>query len=82
MSERPNRCNLKLVMLLDPRDESYSICSHNLSAEDARQELDQLRGEGLFAITLDQRSSHPAEDPYDCTACRAELTVTCPPRLT
>ena len=81
MSEKPNRCNLKLVMLLDPRDESYSICSHNLSAEDARQELDQLRGQGLFAITLDQRSSHPVEDPYDCTACREELTVTSP-RLT
>ena len=78
MSEKPNPCKLKLVMLLDPRDESYSICSHNLSAEEARQELDELRDEGLFAITLGQRSFHPTEDPYDCTACRAELACTCP----
>jgi hypothetical protein len=48
MSEKPNPCNLKLVMLFEPRDESYCICSHNLSPEDARHELDELRDEGLF----------------------------------
>jgi len=40
---RSNPRNLKLVMLFDPRDESYGICSHNLSAEGARQKLDELR---------------------------------------
>ena len=73
MSEKPNPCHLKLVMLFDPRDESYSICSHNLSAEGARQKLDELRDEGHFAFTVDQSSHHPADDPDDCTACRAEL---------
>jgi hypothetical protein len=73
MSEKPNPCNLKLVMLFDPRDESYSICSHNLSAEDARQKLDELRDEGLFAVIRDQPLHHAADNPDDCTACRAEL---------
>jgi len=70
---RSNPRNLKLVMLFDPRDESYSICSHNLRAEGARQKLDELRDEGLFAFTVGQPSHHPPDDPDDCTACRAEL---------
>jgi hypothetical protein len=78
MSEKPNPCNLKLVILFDERDESCSVFSHNLSAEDASQELAWLRQEGLFAITVNQRSRHAAEYPDDCTPCRAELAVTCP----
>ena len=73
MSEKPNPCNLKLVLLFDPQDESCSICSHNLTAEDASQKLDELGDEGLLAVTLDQPSHHAAYDPDDCTACRAEL---------
>ena len=73
MSEKPNPCHPKLVMIFDPRDESCTICSHNLSAEDAKQKLDELGDEGLFAVTLDQPSHHAANDPDDCTACRAEL---------
>ena len=73
MSEKPNPCNLKLVLLFDPQDESCSICSHNLTAEDASQKLDELGDEGLLAVTLDQPSHHAAYNPDDCTACRAEL---------
>jgi len=78
MSEKPNPCNLKLVILFDPREESCSVFSHNLSAEDASQELDELRQEGLFAFTVDQGSRHAADHPDDCTPCRAELARTCP----
>jgi hypothetical protein len=35
MSENPNACDLKLVILFDPRDESCSVFRHNLSVEDA-----------------------------------------------
>jgi hypothetical protein len=73
MSEKPNPRNLKLVLLFDPQDESCSICSHNLTAEDASQKLDELGDEGLLAFTLDQPSHHAADKPDDCTACRAEL---------
>jgi len=78
MPEKPNPCNLKLVILFDPRDESCCVFSHNLSAEDASQELDQLRAEGLFAFAVDQHALHPAEYPDDCVRCQAELAVTCP----
>ena len=78
MSEKPNRCNLKLVILFDERDEWRCVFSHNLSAEDARQEVDHLGAEGLFAFAVDQRSRHAAEYPEDCTLCRAELAVMCP----
>ena len=78
MSENPKPCDLKLVILFDPRDESCSVFSHNLSVEDASQALDELREEGLFAFAVDQRSRHQAEYPDDCTACRAELACTCP----
>ena len=78
MPEKPNPRNLKMVILFDPRDESFCVFSHNLSAEDASQELDQLRHEGLFALTADQGSHHAADYPDDCTLCRAELARTCP----
>ena len=78
MSENPNPCDLKLVILFDPRDESCSVFSHNLTIEDASQALDELRHEGLFAFAVDQRFRHQTEYPDDCTACRAELACTCP----
>lgn len=58
MPEKPNPCNLKLVVLCDPEDESCCVWRHNLGPEDARQKLDELRNEGLFAFTVDQRSHH------------------------
>ena len=73
MSEKPNPCRLELVLLFDPRDESYSIWSHNLSAEDARRKLNELGEEGLFAFTVDQPSHHAVDNPDDCAACSAEL---------
>ncbi|MGE5113253.1 MAG: hypothetical protein ACM3JB_20505, partial [Acidobacteriaceae bacterium] len=64
--------------LFGEQDESRSVFSHNLSPEDTSQELAELRDEGLFAFSVDQRSRHEAEYPEDCTLCRAELAVTCP----
>ena len=42
MSEKPNPCNLKLVLLFDPQDQSCSVYSHNLTIEDASKKLDEL----------------------------------------
>ena len=78
MPEKPNSRELKMVILFDPRDESFCVLSHNLSAEDASQELDELGHEGLFAIAVNQGSHHAADDPDDCTLCRAVLATTCP----
>jgi len=70
---RRKSCDLKLVMLFDARNETCCICSHNLSHEEASQELDELRRDGLLAFTVDQRSRHTAEDPDECAACRADV---------
>jgi hypothetical protein len=64
---------LKLVMLFDSRKQTYCVCSHNLTAEEAALELDELRRDGLPAFTVEQRSWHDADDPDECPACRAEL---------
>ncbi len=64
---------LKLVMLFDSRKQTYCVCSHNLTAEEAAQELEELRRDGLPAFTVEQRSRHDANDPDDCSACRAEV---------
>jgi hypothetical protein len=65
--------NLKLVMLFDTRNQTYCVCSHNLTAEEASQELEKLRREGLPAFTVEQRSRHRAEDAEGCRACRADV---------
>jgi hypothetical protein len=78
MPEKANPCNLKLVILFVEEDESCGVFSHNLSAEDASQELDELGNEGLFAIAVNQGSHHAADDPDNCTLCRAVLATTCP----
>jgi hypothetical protein len=65
---------LKLVMLFDSRKQTHCVCSHNLTAEEASQERDELRRDGLPAFTVDQRSWHDADDPDECSACRVEVT--------
>ena len=64
---------LKLVMLFNARNQTYSVCRHNLSAEEASQELDRLRRQGLPAFTVEQRSRHKAEEAEGCGDCRADL---------
>ena len=45
-----NPPKLKLVMLFNVQNQTYWVCSHNLSAEKASQELEKLRHEGLPAF--------------------------------
>ena len=65
-----NSPNLKLVMLFNTRNQTYCICSHNLTAEEASQELDKLRREGLPAFTVEQRSRGRRMWRLSC-GCRA-----------
>lgn len=64
---------LKLVMLFDRRKQTCAVCSHNLDAEDASQEVSELRRDGLPAFTVDQGSRHSEADPDECPACRADI---------
>lgn len=65
--------SLKLVMIFDRRNQTCCVCSHNLEAEDASQEVAELRRDGLPAFTVDQRSRHTRADPDECAACRADI---------
>jgi hypothetical protein len=69
----PKTSSLKLVMLLDRRNRTCCVCSHNLDVEDASQEVTELRRDGLAAFTVDQRSRHTDVNPDECPACRAEI---------
>lgn len=69
----PKTSRLKLVMLLDRRNRTCCVCSHNLDVEDASQEVTELRRDGLAAFTVDQRSRHTDVNPDECAACRAEI---------
>jgi hypothetical protein len=68
-----NSPNLKLVMLFNARNQSYCVCSHNLTTEEASQELDTLRRDGLPAFTVEQRSRHKAEETEGCGDCRVDV---------
>ena len=68
-----NPLKLKLVMLFNVRNQTYCVCSHNLSAEEASQELEKLRRDGLPAFTVEQRSRHKAEEAEGCSDCRADV---------
>jgi len=61
------------VILFDRRKQTYCVCSHNLDAEDASQEVAELRRDGLSAFTVVQPSCHAQVDPDECPACRAEV---------
>lgn len=65
--------DLKAVMLFDRRNQTYSVCSHNLDADDAAQEVAELRRDGLPAFSVDQRSQHSKADPEECSACQTDI---------
>jgi hypothetical protein len=65
---------LKLVLLFDRRNQTCCVCSHNLDAEEASQEVAELRRDGLPAFTVDQRSRHTESDPDECLACRTHIS--------
>jgi hypothetical protein len=69
----PKTSSLKLVMLLDRRNRTCCVCSHNLDVEDASQEVTELRRDGLAAFTVDQRSRHTDVNPDECADCWAEI---------
>jgi hypothetical protein len=73
--------DLRLVMLFDRRNQTCCVCSHNLDAEDASQEVAELRRDGLPAFTVDQHSRHSETDPDECPACLAHIrqSVSSPP---
>ena len=71
--ETQNSVDLKLIMFLDPEDQTFAMWDHNLTAEEALRELDRVRRKGLPAFTVEQRSRHKAEEAEGCGDCRADV---------
>ena len=61
---------LKVVMLFDRRNHTYRVCTHNLDADDASQEVAELCRDGLPAFAVDQHSRHMQVESDECPACR------------
>lgn len=64
---------LKLVILYDAGSNAYTVCDHNLTAQQAKRQVAKLRRTFLSALAVDQRSEHPTSDPQVCKACRRDV---------
>ncbi len=67
------RTQWKLVILYDARTNTYAVCSHNLTAEEAEAEVARWREQTLPAMTVNQRVRHRTADPETCRACRRDV---------
>jgi len=61
---------LQLVILYDARHNVYTVCDHNLTPEEAEKQVAACKAKLLFALTVDQQSTHRTPDPQVCRACR------------
>jgi hypothetical protein len=68
--------NLKLVVLYNARANEYTIASHNLTEEQARELVAQQKPEDSSPLVLDQRARHRTEDTNQCRACRETVART------
>jgi len=65
--------SLQLVILYDARRNVYTVCDHNLSAEEAAKEVARWGKDLLPAFIVNQRARHRTSDPQLCRACRRDV---------
>jgi len=65
--------NLKLVILYDARNNTYTVWDHNLTPEQADGVVRDLRTKLLNALTVNQRVRHKREDAEACRTCRQDV---------
>lgn len=65
--------SLKLVILYDARRNAYTVCNHNLSAEEAKKEAAECQAKLLNALVVDQKAKHLTADPQACKTCRRDV---------
>lgn len=65
--------SLKLVILYDARRNAYTVCNHNLSAEEAKKEAAEWQAKLLNALVVDQKAKHLTADPQACKTCRRDV---------
>lgn len=66
---------MKLILLFNTRNQSYTLIDHNLEDADAKRETDTLRQQGLPAFSHHQPTLHDA-DVQDCPYCISLINAT------
>jgi hypothetical protein len=64
---------LKLVILYDARRNTYTVCDHNLTVEEAHKQVRDWSAKLLDALAVDQQSKHRTSDPPLCRTCRRDV---------
>lgn len=64
---------LKIVILYDARANVYTVCGHNLTPEQAEEQVTSWAAKSLNALVMNQRATHSTADPQSCRACRREV---------
>lgn len=67
------QCELKLVILYDPRNETYTVVEHNLNLQDAVTRAVFLREKHLPAFTVAQTTCHRKLETEQCAACKRDV---------
>jgi hypothetical protein len=64
---------LRLMVLYDARNNTYTVCDHNLAPEEAEKQIAEYRAKLLLALSVDQRKRYATPDPQVCKACRRDV---------
>lgn len=64
---------LRIVILYDARANVYTVCDHNLTPEQAQEQVASWAEKSLNALVVNQRATHHIGDPQSCRACRREV---------
>jgi hypothetical protein len=67
---------LKLVILYDARNNTYTVCDHNVTPEEARKQVADCKLNLLNALAVDQRAKHKTPNPQACKTCRRDVRLT------
>lgn len=65
--------DLKLVILYDPHEETYTTVEHNLDPHDAAERAAAMRKERLPAFTVAQTTRHRKPEAEQCAACKRDV---------
>ena len=60
----------KLVLSLDAESQTYKSAGHNLSPEQAVEQVGKLQGDGITALIVDQERCHRALSFHQCKPCK------------
>ena len=61
--------NLKIVVSFDKETRAYKPAAHNLSPEQALEQVNNLQNDGIQAAILDQEGRHRTQSFHNCKFC-------------